>query len=67
LDHLAQKDRTFSISCSSISQVSFIFLFLPTPVYADLGKADPAQSNTKLPVASWGGNRIVSNDFFQAQ
>jgi len=38
-----------------------------TPVYADLDKTVPGQPNTKPAVANWGGNRFVSNDFFQVQ
>jgi hypothetical protein len=46
----------------------YVFLLVgPSPVYADLRKTGPPQPNTKPPVASWGGNRFVSNEFFQVQ
>jgi len=38
-----------------------------TPVYAGLDKTGPGQRNTKPPVASWGGNRFVSDDFLQVE
>jgi hypothetical protein len=54
-----------------ISQVLKVHGLAPsaglTPVYADLDKTGPGQSNTKPPAANWGGNPIVSNDFFQVQ
>jgi hypothetical protein len=46
----------------------YVFLLVgPAPVYADLDKTGPRQPDTKPPVASWGGNRFVSNDFLQVQ
>jgi hypothetical protein len=50
----------------SISTEHLLFDGL-TPVSADPDKADPRQRNTEPPVASWGVNRFVSNDFFQVQ
>ena len=46
----------------------YVFLLVGlTAAYADLGKTGPGQSNTKPPMASRGGNRFASDDFFQVQ
>jgi hypothetical protein len=36
-------------------------------VLADLHKTGAGQSSTKPPTASYGGNRLVSDDFIQVQ